>query len=116
VYIPRDFRGSLTLTSSVSQWIKISGELAKGVALFTESGPCKTYFVGDLPESSDYEGTWQGDEITVEVRKAKQGHWVNTSRRNDDRRKWVSEYGDGVQVSFVDEAKPEQKGGQCTCC
>jgi hypothetical protein len=105
--------GSLTLTSSLSQWIKISGELAKGIALFivTENGSCKTYFVGDLPESSDYEGTWQGDEImveVVEVRKAKQGYWVNTSRD----REWVSECGDGAQVSLVDGRKPEQTGGQ----
>ena len=110
VYIPQDFRGSLTLTSSVSQSVKIHGGLANKATLISENGSQRRYFVGNLPESSDHEGTWaawQGDEILV-MRDAMHTYHYGQYQ--------VVDYSEGLQVSFVDELVPDQPPGQCTCC
>jgi hypothetical protein len=92
LYIPRHFRGLLTLTSSRNLPVNLLGELGRNAVLFTDNNSSRIYFVGDLPKSSDHEGTWQGDEITVEA---------------------VF----GVEVSFVDEPPPEQvPQPECRCC
>jgi len=119
VYIPREFRGLLTLTSSVSQAVRVYGVLAKKATLLSEDGARRQYFVGDLPGSSDGEGTWgtwQGDEIMV-VRETKHSYagqyYAHNTERNRVDRDRVDR--DRLQVSFVDDPIPIYED-MCICC
>jgi hypothetical protein len=65
VYIPRDFRGSLSLSMVKLDSVHLSDELSRNTTTFRDIGTEMKVFVGDLTKSS---GEGKSDEIIVGVR------------------------------------------------
>ena len=65
VHIPRDFRGSLSLSMVKVNSVHLSDELSRNTTAFRDFGTEMKFFVGDLTES---DGEGKSDDIIVRIR------------------------------------------------
>ena len=77
VNVPRDFRGLLSLSTNRGN-LRISPQLLKETAIFSEDGTERRCFVGSLTHADRGGREWTGDEVKVEIIKPSldKGLWV----------------------------------------